>query len=533
MKHILFGLNQSADKRVENEILKEYKKSTGEEFLFDSEYYLEGIRVALDKKKYDVLILREDLEGSKQISISYLDEITDKFPNLRVILLVQNENQKTDYIKRLFSIGIYDVLFAEDASLTNVVELIKKGRTKIEAKIYYDLLDADDVEVYDDSDDVEEIPEEQLERILSQLAKAPKEELPALFNEIAAEYNSKQTIFLISLLSEEVTEALLESEDEKFKNFYAQWEALNRKQYEKELAEKERLEKEKKQVINTPRQQVVFPADYRKVIGIFSPYSAGKTTIACAVAQALSKQKIKTVLIDLDYTKNDMYHYFRVDQSDVFKIQKLCEQMDTTGRPEEDISEYAIKINRFLYMYSTHTSVPYELTPHVIRAIIKQNRNANVIILDFARDLKEATLNLALEECDEKLLVIEKTSSVLNGISYRLQNIEKHNLEDLTLVVNKEVKVKNLSDQKLTSYLKEINYQQYDIANIDFKHVCYIRENYHAIVNSLARQEPIIGVNAEFDRDIHELISTIYPISTPKHIQGSFLKKLKSLISPN
>ena len=76
-----------------------------------------------DNPDTDVIIVMEYLEKSKPFTVVDFMEIHDK--------------KSTNYMKELLNIGVFNALFADDASYENIATLIKQGRTRKEARIYY------------------------------------------------------------------------------------------------------------------------------------------------------------------------------------------------------------------------------------------------------------------------------------------------------------------------------------------------------------------------------------------------------------
>jgi len=124
MKKILFALNQNYDNQIEEKVKEKYIELTGNTFEYKSEYYLSGIWKKLEEENFDILILKEDLEGDS-IKTQYLDNMTDQFPNLRIIFIANDEHERDEYIRKLFNLVIYDILFKEDLTLSNLSELIE------------------------------------------------------------------------------------------------------------------------------------------------------------------------------------------------------------------------------------------------------------------------------------------------------------------------------------------------------------------------------------------------------------------------
>ena len=310
MKKILFGLNTSADKKLENAILDTYVEEIGREFTYDSEYYLQGIITKLSNKEYNLLILKEDLEGiANPVTIEYLDRITDKYPQLRVILIIEDEHEKDNYVKMLFNLGIYDVLYKEDSTIQAIVQLIEEPRSKMQSKIYLDL---DEIENIPEQDNLQEIQEEEYKQILSYLSKVGHDKLSESFDEIYRQYNEKQMLFLFTLLPSEIINKLSETGNENFEQLHKKWVRIETKynqiDYEQELDKATPNDSTKKLEDNNENKhkhvstQVIYKEKMLNacVIGIGTAQrGAGSTYHSLSIAHYLSSLGCKVAIIGI------------------------------------------------------------------------------------------------------------------------------------------------------------------------------------------------------------------------------------------
>lgn len=90
-----------------------------------------------DNPDTDVVIVMEYLEQSKPFTINDFTEIHERYEKIKIIVVLENSKKGTSYMKELLNIGIFNALFAEDSSYENIANLMKKGRTRKEARIYY------------------------------------------------------------------------------------------------------------------------------------------------------------------------------------------------------------------------------------------------------------------------------------------------------------------------------------------------------------------------------------------------------------
>lgn len=307
MKHILFGLNRNSDQKIESQILRKYTEVTEKEFSYDSEYYLSGIEKALNEKKYDVLILREDLESNKQLPVKYLDSISDKYPQLNVILVVNDEHQGDKYVIDIFSLGIYNLLYKEDLMVGNVVSLIENPRSKLDTKIYLELEDVS--ESQEDThapEDILEIPENELTSIINSLRGSTSENISKMFDDINKQYEIRQMLFLVSLLPEEIKASIKETKNEN----YIKYDTKSKEK--KELIEvakptTNKIEKEVIQRTLTITKEKIIGTVVIAVAGTMGRIGTTHTTIS--ISEFLKNNNFKVAT--LEYHKKNHFNFIK------------------------------------------------------------------------------------------------------------------------------------------------------------------------------------------------------------------------------
>lgn len=206
---LLFAINQEKATDTEDAILKACVENHKVSFDYKKEYDLSGIKSSLITEAFDVVFLNEELERDNSIATTFIDELTDKYSETRIIMLVASYHETDPYIKRLFNLGVYDILYTHDISLEAIAELVSRPRTKAEAKEYLSIYDVDDAVV---ENELRTIPDEQLYNILSFLDRTEPENMIDVFEHIYGQYNKDQLVHLYRNLSEQSKEQLIGSE---------------------------------------------------------------------------------------------------------------------------------------------------------------------------------------------------------------------------------------------------------------------------------------------------------------------------------
>lgn len=204
--NVLFALNQNHENEIESILIKEFKDRTSINATFSKEYDTDGVMLKLNLESFNLLILNEDLERDEPIYTSYVDELTDKHPDLRIIFLANSEHEGDLYVKKLFNIGVYDVIYAHDVSVDELVKLMIQARTKSEAKEYLGLFDVEEVIM---ENELTYIPEEQLNNIINHLVSDDLIKLKNDFEHIYKQYNKTQMVYLYKYLPKETKDKLI------------------------------------------------------------------------------------------------------------------------------------------------------------------------------------------------------------------------------------------------------------------------------------------------------------------------------------
>jgi cellulose biosynthesis protein BcsQ len=276
------------------------------------------------------------------------------------------------------------------------------------------------------------------------------------------------------------------------------------------------------------KERIVYrtPKDYQKIIGIYSPYSVGKTTLAVNLAMCYAKNKLNVTLVDTDYFKKDMLYYFSINSSDYLKMQRLYK--DTQDQKEIDsISSYEINITKRLKLFTDHRDSIYKVTEDMINTIVR-NSESNIVIIDISRCLDNELINKMLCLCDEKIIVADKMLSTLNGIPYKLP-LKSHNLRKLKLVINKDINIKNLSNKEIKQYFKDIELFGVKKYSLDFDGMFFIPNRLELIAEAMANREAAYGKNIEFDNSIERIARALYRTNIGESGKKGLLKKIFSI----
>ncbi len=225
---VLFAVS---NENISESIVKKYQKDYKEIISSKNVYYFNAIQKELQKDNtYDRIVISEDLEpftnnnydAIDRFIFDKLDAISDEATNSRrndtpIILICSDRRSKSeDLLVKLFSIGIYDALLGNDRSIDQICKLIRKPRTKKEAKLYYNI-DTEDVKYAPENEN--EVSELEIQNILNYYKKIGRDEEKYVegFENIAAQYTPEQLKIIANVLPINV-KAVLEMNSPTYQN---------------------------------------------------------------------------------------------------------------------------------------------------------------------------------------------------------------------------------------------------------------------------------------------------------------------------
>jgi hypothetical protein len=533
MKKVLFGLNQNPNKEIENRINDRYEKETGQRFEFDSEYYIDGIWKALREKEYDTLILKEDLEASP-VKIDFLDNLTDNYPNLQIIFVINDTHERDTYVKQLFNLGIYNILYKEDLKIPNIIELIQSSRTKMDAKIY---LDIDEIEAISKDSDMETINDNELEKIFINLRIATVDEISTMFTEISNSYNDKQMLFLVSLLSSDVKDKLAKSGNDNFEKHHKRWLMLDNQYVEAEAqpSGKPSTTTSKKEVVTktitrVETQYVQYtPSDYNKIVAFVGDRKAGTTTIIDFVAMLFSKRGKKVAVLDL--TENKTLYYMKCwgDTALTTKEKRSLELLNERGN-------HPIVINGNYKLY-TQIEKPemddYEFD--FINAIEQIRYESDIILIDMDFQSPCEWLKFGVSSIfvvnDLNILGVKTTKDYVKNIVEKGVNNKKINL-----IINKFIKSKVRAEDILVGFTQPLRHLEYEneINCLDISRgyfaIDFDIETYQNLISSYLFEGGEAEMSEKIQGQVLEICNHIYPLTKENKKRNGLGRLLKDTL---
>lgn len=545
--NVLFAVTQVKNNTVEETILNKYNELFNEKFTYSKEYYLLAIMKSLEENKFDILIIDENFENG--VELEFIDKLTYKYSNLRIIMRIDDKKRGSIEIKRIFSRAFYDCIFNSDFTLQKVAELIKNPRNKKGAKDYYGIEDSDEVEIEYENNNLMKIPADELKEVLNSLNKANKENIKELFDIAINKYTFQQITYLISILrcnpNSKVISLLKECECDIEPYEKSLDKELNKndnpkvkiKEVEKvveKVVEVERVVEVEKEVIKKEyvdrevvKEVYKTPEDYKKIIAVIgADRKVGATTLIEIMANKFVEDK-RTVSI-LDFSENQNLferHIFNLEEE--YREEPLNHLFNGMDKP------YKISGKCLLYTSSPKEDGNSFDSKQMTRAIDITKINSDIILID----LKLKDLANIYHLLDKILVIISQdlisakyftnelykltNELYLSSLENKLQFVVNNYRADSKILTNKELV--ECYSYKINDYLNTksnvqiINNKKYPLK------VNYLND----ITLEIYRGNTIINYDdEEFEKDIYELCNSVYPLSKKNQKKKRLLSKL-------
>ena len=338
---VLFAVS---NENTSQAIIKKYQSEYKQIISYKNVYYFNAILKELQRDKtYDRIVISEDLE--QYVNTDYeqmdkflfdrLDSISDEASNTKgenipiILICTERRNKSEQILVKLFGIGIYDALLGNDRSASEVCKLIKRPRSKKEAKIYYKI-DTEDVNY--EKDDENDVSELEIQNILAHYKRIGNDEEKYVesFDSIASQYNDVQLKVISKCLPLNVR-AVLEEKSPKYQEINS---------YNNKISDKVRVEKTKEKMgtseillknsrAKKPNEPVVIPS----AIGVNK-----KKILTKPITQHLQAEKKNNTEMNLEEEKQN-----KNIQEDEKKQEEVVQPVKRgRGRPRKNAVEVPV-----------------------------------------------------------------------------------------------------------------------------------------------------------------------------------------------
>ena len=206
--YILCGLAGKGEDDIRN-ALTEKAEEAGYEAVCVSRYRKAGIRQYIaEHPEFRIVLLQESMQSSYPYTAEELAELMDDY-NLLIIVSLNKSHRANQYMKILYTAGILNALYEEDATAANIMNLILYPRTRKLCREYYQITTAADI-----METLEVVDEPKMQGFIDYIEESDSDtEVIQKYRYIAKSIKIIENIYLARHLSENV-KAILATEDE-------------------------------------------------------------------------------------------------------------------------------------------------------------------------------------------------------------------------------------------------------------------------------------------------------------------------------
>lgn len=552
---VLFGLSNDDTVKA---IVSFYEEKYKEKLEYKNVYYFKQAIIELHTGSYDRAVILEDLEKYPTNNYAQIDDyifknidaMTDDFDSKSIIFVASDRRKQGDsFLTRLFNLGIYSTLIAENRTKSKVSECINTPKKKKDVKQFYE--ESGGKSVYSKI----EVSEVEIQRILAYYRNqgGVADKYVEIFDRISTQYTNEQLKIIIQFLPVEVKNYLA-TNSEKYKQIAnmaditvpqvaqqnpiidsgkdgASKSEIIRIEKKPEIVEKIVV----KQVSNTAptitevmEKEIVksvyeIPKDYKKVVAFIGAPKVGTTFCINAVAHMLYKRNIKTAIVDLS-KKRDSYTLYTYDNEGKRGIAAESLKYASNGMDEPLV--YG--------KLSIYTSMPGEdrkkYNPAKLIETVTMNNTVALIDCDFSTPVDYYRL------VQEIYVVQDMDVLNINQITMLLRELKTRGvpMNKVRIVINKHVKCALTSkdildgiatytspDLRMYDELFSSSEMQYYILPFDVDNYTKYIEMMYKYTNTFTT------FSKDFRENLEMLVNAIYPIGMTKYSESDTYRKNK------
>ncbi len=541
---VLFGINN--DDTVKG-IVEFYEEKYKEKIEYKNVYYFKNLIQELANGGYDRAVVLEELEKFPINNYAQIDEylfknidgMTDAFDAKNIIYIASDRRKLGDeFLTKLFNLGIYTCLTAQNRTKGKVCDAINKPYLKKDVKKYYD--EKNSSNVYKSA----EVSELEIQRIITyyQNQNGVADRYNEIFDRIAVQYTDEQLKIIVKFLPQDVQQ-YLSFNNEKYKSLMIKLPTPEEKVEEtkedetpkkpqtiiKNDAKVMEIKKEPQIIekivvkqVNAPTQVVTevvekevvksvyeVPKDYKKIVCFVGAPKAGTTFCINAIGTFLARNKVKTAIVDVT-RKRDSYTIYTYDNAGKRAIAAESLRYASNGLNEPLIYD----------KLSIYTGMPGEdrKTYNANLAIDTIMQNNNVILIDADFTTPPDYFRL----CQEIYIVQDMDVLNIPQLTIFLRELKQRGvpMNKLRIVINKHVKcvltAKDIIDgiATYTSFDLTMYDELFNSSTIPYYILPFDQDNYRKYVEMVYKYQNKFAIfSDDFKEALHRIINSIYPIA--------------------
>lgn len=408
------------------------------------------LQTCSEQEDISAVIVSEYLESGSPYTPEDIDKIDEIREDLRVIPILMNDHYGKAYVERLHAMAIYNALFEKDASMNAVAEVIKNGRNKKVARLYYGIqadVSMDSIGIIDPGD---------ITTSLTHVVNGgPRKQAMERLMFVESRLGSSQFVQLLSKLPQEYIDEAKSSGN--FIDYFEDEQAVPVKESKKrkEIEEpKENVERgikipsiafQKGRDVKIPipipipsftsgSKSVTTVVEDKTMIGVIGVGSAsGSTFVALNLAKYISFDKIHVpVLIQPPSTKGRLCNALKNNEEYVKNYRNFFE----LAEPQETIDDTTNMADGVRFVVDMKEDEPEKWT--YVKTVKMLNAIGNPCILDFGCGYDQYFYMNTLKDCQILIAVLDgKKEPAVEKIRNIKEMFEKTGIGRLVFVVNR------------------------------------------------------------------------------------------------
>ncbi len=577
---VLFGFNKDD---VAKSIANFYEQKYNEKLEQKTVYYYKSIIEEASKNSFDRIVILEELEQFPVNNYAQIDEylfknidrITDEFDAKNIIFIASDRRRIGDeFLTKLFNLGVYNVLTAQDRIKSKVTEIIRSPKTKKDVKQYYEKSAGNNV--YQSN----EVSELEIQKILVYYRNLGNDtsKYVETFDRVSEQYTTEQMRIIINFLPQEVRTFLRENSD-KYRGILqigevnlqqvqeAQQQTMVPQQPQYQPQYQQPAQQQVQQQVQVPQPQVVqiqqqpeivekivikqvqappqvitevvekevvksvyqVPKDYKKMVCLVGPNKSGTTFCINALATHYTRKNIKTAIIDMT-RKRDTYYMYTYDNEGKRSIAAESLKYASNGLNEPliygPLSIYTAMPGEERRMYGHSKIVD----------VVKIHNSVVLMDCDFTTPYEYYRIAQEIYLIqDMDVLNIGQTTLFLRELKNKGIPLNK-----LKIVINKHIKCKLTSRDIIdgmstytTPDLKSYD-ELFSIDKMEYFTLPFETENYAKYTEMMFKYSNLFNsFTKNFQDELGILANVIYPVGTSTTKSGSSHKVKSSGLKNN
>lgn len=414
------------------------------------------LQVCNEHTDIDAAIVSQYLESGSPYTPEDIDKIDEIRESLRVVPILINECYGKNYVERLHNLAIYNAIFEQDASMAVVADIIKNGRNKKVAKLYYGIQKE---AVMENTSGISD-PEELLNAINHVIRGGVRQEAMKRLKFVETQRTSAEFTKLLSRLPQEYLEEARESGW--FGDYFVTEDIgteLGEEVIKKEQAKEKAKVKEKKEAesvfkipsitfrkgrdVNIPIPVPSFSSgrkaltviENRTTIGILSlERAAGSTFVAMNMARCMATDNIHIpVLVQPPATHDALSEVYAKNEAFMRKYRSFYDWLE----PQENVDEDANMVDGVRLILDMKEEGKSEKWSYV-KVVKMLNAVGNPGILDFGCEYEKFFYLNTLKDCSVVVVVLDgRKEPDTDEIRKVKELVEKSGIEQLIFVINR------------------------------------------------------------------------------------------------